>query len=28
MQKELGAEVDMEKLKATLRKSIEEQFAE
>jgi len=28
MQKELGAEVDMKKLKATLRKSIEEQFAE
>jgi lipoyl(octanoyl) transferase len=28
MQKELGTEVDMEKLKATLRKSIEEQFAE
>lgn len=27
MQKELGAEVDMEKLKATLKKSIEEQFA-
>lgn len=27
MKKELGAEVDMEKLKATLRKSIEEQFA-
>ena len=27
MQKELGAEVDMKKLKATLRKSIEEQFA-